>query len=488
MPYHISPNDGKFDVVDDSGKTIATHPTRQQAIDNLKALYANVSDASKEAHDKSAGGYVATANFSPIGANARELFFASSKDHKPSLIDRVVSFLKEGRRNSTNDASNLQQIHDLSVLNGADCPMVFKEASGRLRWVMLSSNSYQDTDKEIIAQAALEADVERADKEHNYGPLRWWHVGNPDPIARTPGDGIDIGDCDFNAMHGRMLIESGTFRDERIGGAIKEHADTLAGSIGFFHPLNQPDSGGVFDNIHRFERSLLPRARASNQLTGLTVTKEQQDMASMKEKYDQFVALLGGNATLADSVVKQAEATQKAAQEAGLAFKAKNDKPKDVKKGEEGSAEEEATEPETEAEAEGDAPKKFEKKMTAKKEAEIDYTAMAAGLAPHITALIDARMAESRKETATKEAGLTSQITTLETKLKEVEAVAKMLAGDLPRGVKDGYRASQSSTTVTTKDATNQPAPDPLGDFYGWVTESLGHQPQAAQPVQPPSA
>ncbi len=466
MPYHISPNDGQFDVVDDSGKTIATHPTRQQAIDNLKALYAQVNDASKEAQ------------FAPV-----------VEERKPSLIDRVVSFLKEGRRNSTNDASNLQQIHDLSVLNGADCPMVFKEASGKLRWVMLSSNSYQDTDREIIAQSALEADVERADKEHNYGPLRWWHVGNPDPITRTPGDGIDIGDCDFNAMHGRMLIESGTFRDERIGEAIKEHADTLAGSIGFFHALNQPDREGVFSSIHRFERSLLPRARASNQLTALTVTGDQ-DMATMKEKFDEFVGLLGGDAKLAQSVVNRAEQTEKAAQEAGLAFKAAKDEKKKPVVDEAETTDESATEApaDEEVEAEGEAPKKFEKKMApAKKEAEVDYVTMAAGLAPHITALIDARMSESRKETATKEAGLTATIETLTAKLKEVEAVARTLAGDLPRGVKDGYRASQSGKVVTVKEGDG-PAPDPLGDFYGWVTESLGNQPKAAQPVQPPSA
>ena len=32
MPYEIRPQDGQFLVVDDSGKTVGTHPTRKQAL------------------------------------------------------------------------------------------------------------------------------------------------------------------------------------------------------------------------------------------------------------------------------------------------------------------------------------------------------------------------------------------------------------------------------------------------------------------------
>lgn len=195
-------------------------------------------------------------------------------------------------------------------------------------------------------------------------------------------------------------------------------------------------------------------------------------MATMKEKLDEFVALLGGNTELAQSVVQQAEATAKAAQEAGLKFK-EGDAVVDDKAAKpvvEGSPEEEKKEPPAEAAAEP------------------DWEAMSAKMAPHINKMIEAKMAAAKKETTEKEAGLTAQITALQAKVKEVEAVAKTLAGDLPRSVKDGYRASQSASTITTKELPNQPAPDPLGDFYGWVTESLGHQPAGSQPVQPPGA
>ena len=44
MPYEIRPQDGQFLVVDDSGKTVGTHPTRKQALEQQRALYANVQD------------------------------------------------------------------------------------------------------------------------------------------------------------------------------------------------------------------------------------------------------------------------------------------------------------------------------------------------------------------------------------------------------------------------------------------------------------
>jgi len=426
MPYSIKPTGSDFEVVnDESGEVIGKHPTRKQALDQQRALYANVPDASaKEA-----------ALPAPLPtAEATGSFITRA-------FDALKGVLKEGRRNSSGDESRLQQIHDLAVANGAHCePLVFKEASGRLRWVMFSSNSFQDTDREIVSQAALERDVERTDKERNYGPLRWWHVGNPDKMTRSPGEGIDIGDCDFRATHGRVLIESGTFRNERIGEAIKQRADKLAGSLGFFHPNDQPDSEGVFTDIHTFERSLLPKGRASNPLTALTVTKESQDMATMKEKFDEFVTLLGGDKQLAESVVSKAEQTEKEAQAQGLKFKEGDALPDNAT----------ATAPAVVSEA---APVEAATKQEAEHEDEAEDTALINRLMPMIAekvgAMIEEKMSAASKETATKEAGINSKIATLETQLKEAREVIAQLTGDLPRGVKQAYRASQSESTVS---------------------------------------
>jgi len=62
---------------------------------------------------------------------------------------------------------------------GSDHVMVFKEESGDYRWIMFSSNAFQDKDGEIISLKALTDDVARADEDGYYGPLRWRHVGEP---------------------------------------------------------------------------------------------------------------------------------------------------------------------------------------------------------------------------------------------------------------------------------------------------------------------
>jgi len=48
MPYHIERSGSQYAVVDDKGKTVGTHPTKGKAASQVRALYANVPDATKE--------------------------------------------------------------------------------------------------------------------------------------------------------------------------------------------------------------------------------------------------------------------------------------------------------------------------------------------------------------------------------------------------------------------------------------------------------
>jgi hypothetical protein len=185
---------------------------------------------------------------------------------------------------------------------------VFKDATGRFRWVLLSSNGYRDRDGEIVSTKALTQDVARADADKDYGPLRWWHV-----------PGMDIGDCDYNAMSGRVLVESGTFRSEAIGRAVFKAQGDLQASIGFRHPTTEPDHEKVYHHIRRFERSLTPVGRASNPLTRLIV---KQGGTMEDEKMQAFKALFGqaGEDALKE-VMGRIQATEKAADAAGVAYK-----------------------------------------------------------------------------------------------------------------------------------------------------------------------
>ncbi len=182
---------------------------------------------------------------------------------------------------------------------------VFKQVNERYRWVLISSSAYRDRDQEIVSQKALEGAVVVGDRTGYRGPLRWWHV-----------PGLDIGDCDFQAMHGRFLIESGTFRDERIGAAVARKAHALQASIGFTHSPSDPDARGVFHHIAIFERSLVPIGRAANPLTQLVV----KDTTMKPEQEVQFRELLKDEA-LAEKFLEAVSQRDKSAQESGLAFK-----------------------------------------------------------------------------------------------------------------------------------------------------------------------
>lgn len=164
---------------------------------------------------------------------------------------------------------------------------VYKDAAGALRWVAHSTTAYRDRDGEILSEAALDADSQRMTATRQYGPLRYWHLGQPDPTdADAPwGPGVDLGDCDFSMQIGRTRVESGTFRDPAVARRIAAAADGYELSPGFFHPPTEPGAGGVFGQIHTFERSLVPTAygRASNLFTGLTV-KETTRMDPKEEQ------------------------------------------------------------------------------------------------------------------------------------------------------------------------------------------------------------
>lgn len=327
--------------------------------------------------------------------------------------------------------------------------VVYKQADGRYRWITQSSNAYRDRDREIVSTKALEQDCVRADTDGNYGPLRWWHM-----------PGIDIGDCDFNAMHGRILIESGTFRSEAIAERVKEAAPNLQISIGFHHAENEPDSDGVFHTIRRFERSLVPAGRASNPYTRLVV-KENTHM--FKEKIAQLKALLG-NEDLVQAVIGQAETTQKEADAAGVAYKATDEVVAEMIPETDAKAPpEEGMEIEAEVEDTGGS---YVGDMTPDEFMAMLSSALTQALTPLVGAMnMETKMRGMMDELKSAFGGYTAQkdaseaeqverVTQLETALKEALDIQSQIAtelaelkGDQPRAVK-AFRASTSEETV----------------------------------------
>lgn len=385
---------------------------------------------------------------------------------------------------------------------------VFKDASGRYRWVLLSSNAYRDRDGEIISTKALAQDVARADADGDYGPLRWWHM-----------PGMDIGDCDFNALSGRVLVESGTFRNEAIGEAVFKSQQNLQASIGFRHPHTEPDREKVYNAIRRFERSLTPRGRAANPYTMLVV---KQGERMNEEKLEALKALIGEDGI--NAIVAQVQATQKAAESAGVAFKeaseeteagALNPNPPNtltasgvasfITSGNSGTVtikglttdvEIEIEEGNEEATKDDDSFADDERVYAGDLEpgelASLVAGAVAQALVPALgevvkelkalmgtarkdddIALLQEQAARKALEDAQTIAALKAQQEALATQFKEVNDKLAELTGEQPRVMQQGYRASQAADTVTQQDHRLKES-RPVGIDPGFLNAMMG--------------
>lgn len=207
---------------------------------------------------------------------------------------------------------------------------VYKDASGALRWIARSSTAFRDREGEIVSVAALEADSVRMMRTKQFGPLRYWHAGFPDPtnVEAPWGPGIDLGPCDYSIVIGRTCVESGTFYNEAIGEAIKAAQDDYEVSKGFHYPEAARSADGVFTDIRSFERSLVPLAygRASNLFTGIVVKEFHMDTQAeeFRKRVKAFVADMNQKGVTAEAVAQALvglEVAEKAADSKGVAFK-----------------------------------------------------------------------------------------------------------------------------------------------------------------------
>lgn len=236
--------------------------------------------------------------------------YRKEREAKHSELEKKINDLKDQKNKLQAEIDkNTAEIHSFKDYASFQ---VFKDASGRYRWVAQSSTAFQDRDKEIVSTKALADDCQFADETGTYGPLRWWH---------TPG--LDLGDCDFNAMHGRVLIESGTFKSEQIALKVAQAAPQLEISLGFLHLPTEPDANGVFHHIRRFERSLVPRGKASNRFTAFRV----KEIPMLDATKVAALKTLGFSDDDITSLQTQAAATEKSADAQQVAYKSVVDVP-----------------------------------------------------------------------------------------------------------------------------------------------------------------
>jgi hypothetical protein len=191
---------------------------------------------------------------------------------------------------------------------------VYEDTSGQKRWLALSSNSFEDLDKELFTTKALEEAIEYADKTGERGPLLVFHV-----------PGSDIGQCDYQAMAGRFLVESGTFADTPLGRKAVEYFTNTDEehqvSIGYQY-IKGDELDGQYDWMRFRERSALPVGTAANPWTDFTVIGDNP----MEEIKAQTLRKIFGD-ELANGVIANAETKTKELEEQGVRFKNKTAAP-----------------------------------------------------------------------------------------------------------------------------------------------------------------
>lgn len=185
--------------------------------------------------------------------------------------------------------------------------LIRKQADGSYRWFSYSSNGFEDREGEIVSTKSLEDTVAYGDSTDDRGPLRLFHI-----------QGTDIGECDFQAMEGRFLIESGTFGDSDLAKKALDYflhtEDELGVSIGFLYPEAE-FKDNVYGAIRIIERSVLPLKDAANPWTAFQTLKG----GAVDERKQAFLSAISGDATAAE-IIGRASAMTKTL-EGAVAFK-----------------------------------------------------------------------------------------------------------------------------------------------------------------------
>ena len=183
-------------------------------------------------------------------------------------------------------------------------------------WLLTwTTNAFRDREREIFETKAIQNFVERHKDDEVKGHFWFWHL-----------PGAKFGDIKWQAMSGRFLVEGGPFDDTPIGRKFaeffseypQEHPELAPEGWGTSHgyyytPQNLRD--GVYDWFEKFETTVLPRSKASNQHS------PKMEVLPMNAEQRKALELVGG-----PELVKQVEQIgdehTKELEEQGVAFKA----------------------------------------------------------------------------------------------------------------------------------------------------------------------
>jgi hypothetical protein len=132
--------------------------------------------------------------------------------------------------------------------------------------------------------------------------------------------GTEIGKCDFQAVQGRFLIESGTFDDTPMGNKALEYLlsnkESFQVSIGYKY-IQGDEEDGTYDWLRFRERSICPEGTAANPWTEFQIFGGKE----MDDQHKATLTKIFGE-ELANEVVSKADSKTKELEDGNVRFKA----------------------------------------------------------------------------------------------------------------------------------------------------------------------
>lgn len=315
MPYEIRKSGNQYCVhKKDGGKKMGCHSSREKAEAQIAAIHINE-------HKEKADGLI-----------------AQIKGFFSELIGKeVVEEEKEDNKSGF---------------------MVFKEKSGRLRYVVRYSNKFRDDDypvKEIISDNSHRRFAEMVDKGISPMPEMWlWHIPE-----------LKFGVADWHAYDDSgFAMASGLVDEGKEDFAIwisKQKGVRTSHGMPPESIVRDPDDPSIITSHITVETSVLPEDRAANKLTGFLILgneSKETGMAIPEHKLQELRERWGADPELLDEIQRMNEADAAKAKAAGIESKEvgsdKEETTPEATAVEETAAEveEESQEPEKEQEAE----------------------------------------------------------------------------------------------------------------------------------------
>ena len=232
------------------------------------------------------------------------------KDMKELNADEIIELAEQHP-----DLDDWELIERASKITGKPELSKFytiKGTDGKDYWASLSSGSFQDREKEIISNKAIDYGVEHGDKTGQRGELRIYHY----PNSR-------VGECTFQMRVGNFLVEAGTWDETPRAQKAKEWVgeNDTGVSEGFFYNPKKFKNKVYEDEVIFFERSILKKEHASFPWSSIeNITRRIKEMSHKKD----LIEMIGEEE--AKAILDGAEEQTKALEAMGVAFKEAEEK------------------------------------------------------------------------------------------------------------------------------------------------------------------